>query len=161
MAKISVVGIGPGDGENMTLRAVNALQACDVIVGYRVYVDLIRERFPQKACVATPMRTEVERCRAALELARGGQNVAVVCSGDPGIYGMAGLVYELRGEQADVDIEVVGGLTAACSGGALLGAPLGGDDLDRQIRMPLPNRSSKISARQWMIMWTVRSSSMT
>ena len=124
MAKIRVVGIGPGDYEEMTVRAVNALNACDVIVGYHVYVDLVKEHFPDKEFFTTPMRKEAERCKIALDLAREGRDVAMICSGDSGIYGMAGLIYELRGEDTAIDVEVIGGLTAACSGGCRLGAPL-------------------------------------
>ena len=120
------MGIGPGDPEDMTLRAVNALRDCDVIVGYTAYVDLVKPLFPGKQTVSTPMRGEVERCRRALVMAREGREVAVVCSGDAGVYGMAGLLYELRGDDAP-EIEVVGGLTAALSGAALLGAPLAND----------------------------------
>ncbi len=121
---IRVVGIGPGDYGDMTVRAVDALNACDVIVGYHVYVDLVKEHFPDKEFRTTPMRREVERCKIALELARDGRDVAMICSGDAGIYGMAGLIYELRGGSDEPGIEVIGGLTAACSGAARLGAPL-------------------------------------
>lgn len=124
MAKIRVVGIGPGDYREMTLRAVEALNASDVIVGYHVYVDLVKDRFPDKEFHTTPMRREVDRCNIALDLARQGRDVAMICSGDAGVYGMAGLIYELRGESGDIEVEVVGGLTAAISGGARLGAPL-------------------------------------
>ena len=124
MAKIRVVGIGPGDYEEMTIKAVNALNACDVIVGYHVYVDLVRDHFPNKEFFTTPMRKEADRCRLALDMAREGRDVAMICSGDAGIYGMAGLIYELRGEDTAVDVEVIGGLTAATSGGCRLGAPL-------------------------------------
>ena len=124
MGKVMVVGIGPGDPENMTLRADRALRNCDVIVGYHVYVDLVRDRYPGKEFLTTPMTQEARRCELALELAREGKNVAMVCSGDSGIYGMAALVYELRGEDTFPEVEVIPGLTAACSGAALLGAPL-------------------------------------
>lgn len=124
MRKLAVVGIGPGNYENMTIRADRALRECDVIVGYTVYVDLVKERYADKEFLATPMLREVERCEMALETARGGKTVAMICSGDSGIYGMAALVYELRGECVEPEIEVVPGLTAACSGGAVLGAPL-------------------------------------
>ena len=124
MAKIRVVGIGPGDYQEMTLRAVDALNACDVIVGYHVYVDLVKAHFPDKEFHTTPMRREVDRCKIALELARQGRDVAMICSGDAGVYGMAGLIYELRDEDDGLEVEVVGGLTAAISGGARLGAPL-------------------------------------
>lgn len=124
MGKIFVVGIGPGSRLDMTARAVAALEQSDVIAGYTTYVDLVRDRFPQKTYLATPMRQEADRCRAALEQAVQGQKVALVCSGDAGIYGMAGLVYELSEQYPPVEIEVVAGVTAACSGAALLGAPL-------------------------------------
>ena len=124
MKKLYVVGLGPGDEQNMTGRALAALEESEVIVGYTAYVDLIRARYPEKAFLATAMRGEVERCRMALEAACGGRTVAVVSSGDAGVYGMAGLVYELAQEYDPIDIEVVPGVTAACSGAALLGAPL-------------------------------------
>ena len=124
MSKLTVVGIGPGNYENMTIRADMALQECDVIIGYHVYVNLMKERYPGKEFMTTPMTKEVDRCRMALDEALKGKNVAMVCSGDSGIYGMAALIYELRGEHAEPAVDVVPGLTAACSGAALLGAPL-------------------------------------
>jgi len=124
LGKLIVVGIGPGDYENMTVRADRALQSCDVIVGYTVYVDLVKDRYPDKEFMTTPMTRETQRCQMALEAALGDKTVAMVCSGDSGIYGMASLIYELRGEHTQPEVEVIPGLTAACSGGALLGAPL-------------------------------------
>ncbi len=118
------VGIGPGGAEDMTLRADRVLKDCNIIVGYDAYVALIRERYPGKIFLTTGMTREVDRCRMALEEARRGKDVAVVCSGDSGVYGMAALLYQLRGEEQEPEIQVVPGLTAACSGGALLGAPL-------------------------------------
>lgn len=124
MGKVIVVGIGPGNYENMTVRADRALQSCDVIIGYHVYVDLVRERYPEKEFLTTPMTKETKRCQMAIDLAKQGKQVAMVCSGDSGIYGMAALIYECRGECTEPEVEVVPGLTAACSGSALLGAPL-------------------------------------
>lgn len=124
MGKLFVVGIGPGNYENMTVRADNALKEADVIIGYHVYVDLVKARYPQKEYLTTPMTREAERCRIALDAAKKDRKVALVCSGDSGVYGMAGLVYELRGEDSEPEIEIVAGLTAACSGAAMLGAPL-------------------------------------
>ena len=124
MSKLTVVGIGPGNEENMTARADRALRECDIIVGYHVYVDLVKDRYPEKQLLTTPMTREAERCRLALEEANKGKRVAMVCSGDSGIYGMAALIYELRGDNTQPEVEVVPGLTAACSGAALLGAPL-------------------------------------
>lgn len=122
--KLYIVGIGPGDYDNMTIRADRALQACDTIVGYHVYVDLVKDHYPDKEYMTTAMTREADRCRMALDAAASGKTVAMVCSGDSGIYGMAGLCYELRGESNVPEIEVIPGLTAACSGGAVLGAPL-------------------------------------
>ncbi len=124
MGKLYVVGLGPGDYDNMTVRADRALQECDSIIGYHVYVDLVKGRYPDKKTLTTPMTKEADRCRMALDAARSGENVAMVCSGDSGIYGMAALIYELRGEDKEPEIDVIPGLTAACSGAALLGAPL-------------------------------------
>jgi len=124
LSKLYVVGIGPGDYENMTVRADRVLRESEVIVGYGVYIDLVRERYPGKEYLSTPMTRETDRCRMAIEKALSGKRTAMVCSGDSGIYGMAALLYEVRGERTEPEIEVVPGLTAACSGGALLGAPL-------------------------------------
>lgn len=124
MGKVYVVGIGPGAKDQMTVRAAKVLSECQVILGYTVYIDLIKEEYPDKICLSTPMRQEVQRCRMALEEAGKEQNVAVVCSGDAGIYGMAGLVYELAADYSGVEIEVVPGITAASGGAAILGAPL-------------------------------------
>jgi precorrin-3B C17-methyltransferase len=121
---LSVVGIGPGGGRDMTLRAHDALCACDLIVGYPVYVNLIRDDFPDKEVFTTPMRKEAQRCRAALEHAAAGRKVALVCSGDPGVYGMAGLVLELAPAYGNVPVEVVPGVSAGNDGAALVGAPL-------------------------------------
>ena len=122
--KLYVVGIGPGNDENMTIRADRALADSQVIVGYPVYVDLVKDRYPGKELLSTPMTQEADRCRMAIEEARNGKTVSMVCSGDSGIYGMASLAYELLGHAPSVDVEVIPGLTAALSGGAVLGAPL-------------------------------------
>ena len=125
--KLYVVGLGPGDQGDMTVRALGALAQSELIVGYEGYINLIRDRFPGKEFFSTPMRQEVERCRKALEEAAGGKTVSMVCSGDPGIYGMAGLIYQLAMDYPPVAIQVIPGITAACSGAALLGAPLAND----------------------------------
>ena len=121
---VTCVGIGPGGADDMTLRARKALDAADLIVGYTTYIDLIRDAYPHKELLATPMRREVEPCRLALERAREGRRVAMVCSGDPGIYSMAGLLLELAEEYEGVDVEVIPGVSAANGGAAVLGAPL-------------------------------------
>jgi precorrin-3B C17-methyltransferase len=124
MGKLYVVGLGPGGAEYMTEEARAALARADVLVGYTVYLDLVRDMFPDKEIFTTPMRQEIERCRRALEIASGGKTVAMLSSGDAGVYGMAGLILEMSGEFPEVEIEVVAGVTAALSGAAVLGAPL-------------------------------------
>ena len=122
--KVTVVGLGPGAGRDLTGRAREALEQAALIIGYTAYIALIREAFPEKEMCSTGMRREVDRCREAVEAAVSGKDVAMVCSGDSGIYGMAGLVYEVAQEYPPIDIEVVPGITAACGGAAVLGAPL-------------------------------------
>ena len=124
MSKVYVVGIGPGAYEQMTIRAAKVLDGCDTIVGYTVYVDLVRDHFPGKELLTTPMTRETERCVLAFEEARKGKTVAMICSGDAGVYGMAGLMYEVGARYPEVELEVIPGVTAATGGGALLGAPL-------------------------------------
>ncbi len=124
MGKLYVAGIGPGDYESMTIKARRILRECDVIIGYTVYVELIEQYFPDKEYFTTPMRKEKERCLLAFSEAGKGKTAALVCSGDAGIYGMAGLVLEIGREFADVEVEIIPGITSACSGAALLGAPL-------------------------------------
>ncbi|MEE3420307.1 MAG: precorrin-3B C(17)-methyltransferase [Lachnospiraceae bacterium] len=127
MKKLYVVGIGPGSQERMTGEAVEALRKSEILVGYTLYADLVRDFFPDKVFVTTGMRAETERCRRALELSAEDKVVSVLCSGDAGVYGMAGLIYELSSDFPEVEIQVVAGVTAALSGGAILGAPLGHD----------------------------------
>lgn len=122
--KIYVVGLGPGGLDQMTGRAAQVLEESQVIAGYDVYIDLIREAYSHKKLLSTPMKKEVDRCHLALSEAVKGQTVSMVCSGDAGVYGMAGLMYEVAQEYEPVEIEVVPGITAACSGAAVLGAPL-------------------------------------
>ena len=124
MKKLFIVGIGPGGGEDLTGRAGTALEQSDIIIGYTVYVELLKSAYPEKEFRTTPMRKEVERCRMALDLADEGKCVAMVCSGDPGVYGMAGLCYELAEERPEVELEVIPGVTSANGGAAVLGAPL-------------------------------------
>lgn len=124
MKKLYVVGVGPGGSEGMTLACRAALERADILVGYTKYIQLVSPLFPEKPVFTTPMKQEVDRCRAALELAQGGKTVAVICSGDAGVYGMAGLVLELSPACPQVEIEVVPGVTAALAGAAVLGAPL-------------------------------------
>ena len=124
MSKLYVVGIGPGKFEGMTHEAARALAESDVIVGYTVYVDLVKDHFPDKTFLTTPMRREVERVELAFQEAAKGQTVAMVCSGDAGVYGMSGLCEELAVKYRGVTVETVPGVSAVLSGAAILGAPL-------------------------------------
>ena len=120
-----MVGIGPGAPDDRTRRAENAIAESQVIVGYRPYLDSIDDLVDGRETVASGMRQEVERCRCALERAVAGQTVSLISSGDPGIYGMAGLAIELAAaESFSVPIEIIPGVTAAGSAAAALGAPL-------------------------------------
>ena len=123
MNKLYVIGIGPGAEDQMTRKALDILRDVDVIAGYGVYVELVKPLFPDKEYLVTPMRKEVDRCRMAIDAAKEGRTVAMISSGDAGVYGMAGLCLELAAD-TDVEVEVVPGVTAALSGGAVLGAPL-------------------------------------
>ena len=124
---VSVVGLGPGDAQFLTAQARHALQEADVLCGYTVYIDLVRPLYPEKETYATGMTREIDRCRWALQTAQTGKTVALVCSGDAGVYGMASPLLELAPGYPDVAVEIVPGLTAALSGGAVLGAPLAHD----------------------------------
>ena len=124
---VYVVGLGPGDVSYLTQEAQSALEHADAICGYKLYIDLIEPEFPCEEYYATGMTQEINRCRWALEKARTGKRVALVCSGDAGVYGMASPLLELAEDYPDVAVEVVPGLTAALSGGAVLGAPLAHD----------------------------------
>ena len=127
MNKVFVVGLGPGNSQFLTGEAMAALEAAEVLCGYTVYVDLVSPLFPGKETYTTPMKKEIDRCRWALETAQSGRTVAMVCSGDAGVYGMAGPILELAPQYPEVEVAVVPGVTAALSGGAVLGAPLGHD----------------------------------
>ncbi len=124
---VYVVGLGPGDAQFLTAQASAALQSADVLCGYTVYIDLVRPLYPDKEVYTTGMTREIDRCRWALETAQAGKTVALVCSGDAGVYGMASPLLELAGAYPDVAVEIVPGLTAALSGAAVLGAPLAHD----------------------------------
>ncbi|MDD5955462.1 MAG: precorrin-3B C(17)-methyltransferase [Lachnospiraceae bacterium] len=124
MLMISIVGIGPGGYDDMTIRAVNAIKNADVVTGYRLYVELVQELIGDKETFCTEMRGEVERCQKAAEYAISGKNVALISSGDAGIYGMAGLMLKILEDHPEIETEIIPGVSACQSGGAVLGAPL-------------------------------------
>ena len=121
---IYVVGLGPGDEKFLTPQAKMAIENSDVIVGYDLYVQLIRDLITDKIVTSTAMKKEVERCTMAVNYALEGKNVAMVCSGDAGVYAMAGIMLEVAADHPELEFEIVPGITAVCSAAAVLGAPL-------------------------------------
>ena len=122
--KLYIVGFGSGSENGMTVEARTILDNCDVIVGYTVYAELMKQYFPDKEFLTTPMKQEVQRVQLAFEQARNGRITALVCSGDSGVYGMSGLALQVGEQYPDVETEIVAGVTACLSGGAVLGSPL-------------------------------------
>lgn len=126
--KIFVIGSGPGRKEGMTVKALNAVDKCDIVIGYSLYIDLLGDLTAGKEVIRSSMRREKDRCYRAAREAAQGKRVALVSSGDPGIYGMAGLLLQVLEEKSQqVEIEVIPGITAASSAAASLGAPLMND----------------------------------
>ena len=122
--KLYIVGFGCGSRDGMTIEAEKAIKSSDLIIGYTVYVDILKKFFPEKTFLSTGMKMEKERVKMALECVESGKTVSLVCSGDSAVYGMTGLAFEMSEAFQTVEIEVVAGVTAALSGGAVLGAPL-------------------------------------
>ncbi|HAT4333897.1 TPA: precorrin-3B C(17)-methyltransferase [Clostridium perfringens] len=120
MGKLYVIGIGPGGLDEMTLRAVKAIEESDIIVGYTKYIEMVKDLIKDKEIFKTGMRGEEERCRESLELSKD-KKVALISTGDSGIYGMAGLILEMR---KDENVEIIPGITASSAAGSVLGAPL-------------------------------------
>lgn len=123
-----VVGLGPGSKAMMTQEAREVIEQTKMIVGYATYVRLIEDMIEEKELVVTGMRGEIDRCKKALEIAQTGKDVAIISSGDAGVYGMAGLIMDLASKQgAKVEIKVIPGVTASIAAAAHLGAPLMND----------------------------------
>ncbi len=122
-----VIGMGPGCEEMMTEQALSALDECDLIVGYTVYLSQLSDRYKNKETFSTPMKKEKERCIEAFRQASLGRKVAMICSGDAGVYGMASLMYEIGVDYPGITLKIIPGITAANSGAAMLGAPLNHD----------------------------------
>ncbi|MPQ42923.1 precorrin-3B C(17)-methyltransferase [Clostridium tarantellae] len=120
MGKLYVIGIGPGGIEHMTGKALKAIQESDIIVGYTKYIAMVKDIIENQEIFSTGMRGEEERCREALRLSKE-KNVALVSTGDSGIYGMAGLILEMK---SDEEVEIIPGITASSAAGSVVGAPL-------------------------------------
>ena len=127
MAVIYVVGIGPGGAETITPQAMEVLRYCDVIAGYSKYIDMVRDIVPGKILYSSGMTQEIDRCSMAMKFAKDyDKNVALISSGDAGVYGMAGLMLEVA-SGSGIDVRIIPGVTAANSCSAILGAPLMND----------------------------------
>lgn len=128
IGKIFVVGTGPGFEAYLSLRAIEVLKDCDVVVGYKTYIKLIDKLIEGKEVISSGMRQEVDRCAEVIALAQRGKNVCLISSGDPGVYGMAGIVLEMVDKaNCGIDVEIVPGITSALSSASLAGAPLMND----------------------------------
>lgn len=123
MKKLYVIGIGPGGEEHFTLKCVKALEECEVIVGYKPYLEYVKNYIGDKETFTSGMRGEIERCKAAISFAKSGKTTGIISTGDAGLYGMAGPIFELA-EGEGVEIEVVPGVTSAFSAASELGAPI-------------------------------------
>ena len=121
MGKLYVIGIGPGGLEHMTLRAKDAIEESNIIIGYNKYIDMIKPIVEDKELFSTGMRGEESRCRKALELSKENNIVALISTGDSGIYGMAGLILQMK---EDENVEIIPGVTASSAAGSVVGAPL-------------------------------------
>lgn len=121
--KIYVVGMGPGNKDNMTFRAYKAMEESDIIIGHKTYISLAEKIFPNKKMIKSAMKKEVERCEETLKLAEEGNVVALISSGDAGIYGMAGIMLEVVFD-SEIEVEIIPGITSANASGAVVGAPI-------------------------------------
>ena len=127
MGKLTVLGLGPGEKQKRTFEVQKALEEVELITGYTTYVRPLQEEFPEQEFYVSGMTREIDRCRQALKCAASGKNAVLVSSGDPGVFGMASPVLELMTEFPDVPVRILPGVTAALSGAAVLGAPIGHD----------------------------------
>ncbi|HHT9159430.1 MAG TPA: precorrin-3B C(17)-methyltransferase [Candidatus Brocadiaceae bacterium] len=120
-----MVGIGPGAADEISRKALNVLKSAETIVGYKLYIDLIADIVKNKRIIASTMRKEIERVQLAIQEAQSGKTVCIISSGDPGVYGMAGLVLEMVSkENLSLPVEIIPGIPAANAAAAVLGAPL-------------------------------------
>jgi len=127
MGKIYVIGIGPGCENMTTPQAGEAMAESDVIIGYKTYIELIKDKYSDKELIVSGMRQEIERCEKCIEIAKSGKVVSLICSGDAGVYGMASPLLEVAYKEKFEDVEIIPGITAALSGAAVLGAPISHD----------------------------------
>ncbi|MDP0494371.1 MAG: precorrin-3B C(17)-methyltransferase [Fusobacterium sp. JB021] len=123
MGKIYVVGIGPGNKENMTFRAYEAMKKSDIIVGHKTYISLVENMFENKIFIKSFMKKEIERCEETLNLAKEGNIVSLISSGDAGVYGMAGIMLEIASDSG-IEVEIIPGVTASNASASLGGAPI-------------------------------------
>jgi len=127
--KLYIVGVGPGHHDHMTFRAKQVIEESDTIVGYETYVNIVQDLIEGKDVYRYAMTQEVERARQCIDLAKSGKIVSLVSSGDPGIYGMAGLIYETLAEsgwdpKTGLQVEIIPGVSALNSCASIIGSPL-------------------------------------
>lgn len=123
--KIYVIGIGPGNREQMSLLALRAIEESQVVVGYKTYINIVDDLLEGKEVINSGMKKEIERCEITIDKAKEGKVVSIISSGDPGVYGMAGVILELVAKRnSNIEVEIVPGITAANAAAASLGAPL-------------------------------------
>lgn len=128
MKKIYIIGLGPGDLKDMTIRAKEILDRCKIIVGYKFYIDLVKPILGEKTYISSEMKQEIQRCEQALDIViNSNEDICIVSSGDSGIYGMAGIMIEKAAKHPEIDIEIVPGVTASIAAAAIAGAPLMND----------------------------------
>lgn len=121
MAKLYVIGIGPGGRDDMTLRSLKAIDDSQVVAGYKFYIELIGDLLEGKEVIQTGMKKEIDRCRMAVESVKNGKNTCIVSTGDAGLYGMAGPILQMS---EGIEVEVVPGITSSLSAASVLGAPV-------------------------------------
>ena len=145
MKTVFAIGVGPGRKDWLTMAALEALEKCTFVAGYKLYLDGIKELLTGKKVVAGVMGQEIERCRVVLDAALNGETAAIISSGDAGIYGMAGLLLELceLPQYNEIDVAVIPGITASVAAAAVMGAGLtsGSDRKVTSSVMPRVKRS--------------------
>lgn len=123
MGKIYVVGMGPGNKDNMSFKAYDVMSKSDILIGHKTYINLVEGMFPNAERIRSAMKKEIDRCNETLELAKSGKVVSLISSGESGIYGMAGIMLEIAIDSG-IEVEIVPGITASNAGASVVGAPI-------------------------------------
>ncbi|MGB6128231.1 MAG: precorrin-3B C(17)-methyltransferase [Psychrilyobacter sp.] len=121
--KIYVVGMGPGNKDNMSFKAFDSMKKSDILIGHKTYISLVEDMFPEKELIRSAMKKEIDRCNETLKLAESGKTISLISSGESGVYGMAGIMLEVALD-SDIEVEIVPGITASNAGASVVGAPI-------------------------------------